>query len=224
MTRSNFWENAHTVEIYNNWTVVSEKFPFLEHASSYIHKAHPTALDIGCSIGEYSRYLASRGFHVDAIDISKTAIKTAIQQSKDVQDISFKVGDIRKTVLEKNTYDLIIDFSCFTHIKQQFWQSYILNVSNSLKNDGIFLLCCWSKSSTSAYGINPSALENNFYVKKIPSAGSFYNYFFTKKDLRDHFKRYFSILSVDERRAESFKKIQPNSDLRFLFAIMKKRK
>ncbi len=62
------------------------------------------ALDIACGNGRHSRYLASLGFEVDALDISSVAIK----QLQEINNIHAKEVDFDTYTLKKQAYDLIV--------------------------------------------------------------------------------------------------------------------
>ncbi len=62
------------------------------------------ALDVACGMGRHSKYLASIGFDVDALDISSLAID-ALQGIPNINPIEV---DFDTYTLSKNTYDLIV--------------------------------------------------------------------------------------------------------------------
>jgi 2-polyprenyl-3-methyl-5-hydroxy-6-metoxy-1,4-benzoquinol methylase len=77
----------------------------IKHIQEYAHLATgKQALDIACGNGRHSKYLASLGFEVDALDISSVAIK----QLQYIANIHAKEVDFDRYVLEKEKYDLIV--------------------------------------------------------------------------------------------------------------------
>jgi len=71
----------------------------------YVHLATgKNALDIACGNGRHSRYLASLGFQVDALDISSVAI----EQLQDLDNINAIEVDFDTYQLTKEKYDLIV--------------------------------------------------------------------------------------------------------------------
>ena len=217
-----FWESAHKEGYYKNWSEVKEKRLYLEKAVNFIKKDRPRALDIGCSIGDYSIILAKKGFQVTGIDISETAIQISIKNAKKLNlPVDFRVEDAR--TFNKGKYDLILDLSCLTHLKKDFWNIYFQNIRNMLNPNGIYLISLWSKNSTRIFGIDPSKMNEKFYVREIPHLGSFYNYFFEDEEIKELFQKDYNILSLEEKRLDSLKTIQPKSDLRLFFIILQKR-
>jgi 2-polyprenyl-3-methyl-5-hydroxy-6-metoxy-1,4-benzoquinol methylase len=86
------------------------------------------ALDIACGMGRHSKYLASQGFEVDALDISTLAIDT-LQGIPNITPIEV---DFDTYTLSKNTYDLII---CTFFLKRELFPQMI----DALKEDGILI-------------------------------------------------------------------------------------
>ena len=86
------------------------------------------ALDIACGMGRHSKYLASLGFQVDALDISSTAIESL----QCLENIRAKEVDFDTYTLEENKYDLIV---C-TYFLQR---SLFPQIKKALKVGGIFI-------------------------------------------------------------------------------------
>ena len=86
------------------------------------------ALDIACGMGRHSKYLASLGFEVDALDISSLAIETLKKENQ----IHAKEVDFDTYTLEKEKYDLII---CTYFLKRSLFPQII----TALKTGGMLI-------------------------------------------------------------------------------------
>jgi SAM-dependent methyltransferase len=65
------------------------------------------ALDLGCGEGADARWLAERGWHVVAVDISDTALQRAAEDAGDLVDrIDFQHHDLMQT-FPAGTFDLV---------------------------------------------------------------------------------------------------------------------
>ena len=85
-----------------------------------------TVISIGCGTGTNEIYLATKGFTVTAIDLSKNAINIAIDKaSKANVTINWICGDILNLQNNLSTYDIIFDRGCYHHIRYSFLQKYI---------------------------------------------------------------------------------------------------
>lgn len=98
-------------------------------------------LELGCGTGPILRKICKRGFSGVGIDVSKTAIAMAKEQSKGL-DIKYRQGDVchinTKTL---GKFDLVIDglcLHCITDTKDR--KTYLHNVFKMLKEGGLFVL------------------------------------------------------------------------------------
>jgi len=86
------------------------------------------ALDIACGMGRHSRYLATQGFKVDALDISDIAISSL----KSEANINAMIVDFDTYTLKKNKYDLIV---CTYFLERKLFPLMI----EALKPNGVIL-------------------------------------------------------------------------------------
>ncbi len=87
------------------------------------------ALDIACGLGRHSKYLASKAYKVDALDISSVAIS----ELQELKNIHPKEVDFDSYLLPKEKYDLII---CVYFLKRSLFTQMI----DALKPNGIILM------------------------------------------------------------------------------------
>jgi len=86
------------------------------------------ALDIACGMGRHSRYLASLGFEVDALDISSVAIASL----QGIPHINAIEVDFDTYALAKEKYDIIV---CTYFLERKLFPQMI----EALKPNGILL-------------------------------------------------------------------------------------
>jgi len=86
------------------------------------------ALDIACGMGRHSRYLASIGFRVEALDISAIALNSLSK----IENITTKEVDFDNYQLQKDRYDLIV---CINFLKRELFPQ----IYQALKDNGIFI-------------------------------------------------------------------------------------
>jgi SAM-dependent methyltransferase len=110
------------------------------------------ALDLGCGSGRNAIFLARRGFMVDAVDYSETAIAwardRAAEAGVDVSLACCNVFDLEPRVAH---YDLVYDSGCFHHIAPHRRKQYVEWVVNSLKPGGWFGLTCFRPEGGSGW-------------------------------------------------------------------------
>lgn len=148
-----------TVEASTWWdgfyTDRSKPVPFFvakpdESLVSYLGRSLITpgrALDLGCGPGRNALHLASRGFQVDAVDLSPTAVDWAEERAREAgADIRFHRGDaFALTATELGgPYDLIYDSGCFHHLPPHRRISYLALLDRALAPGGHLALTCFA--------------------------------------------------------------------------------
>ncbi len=87
----------------------TEANPFLRRYIRLLPRGK--ALDLAAGEGRNAVFLASRGFEVEAVDISREGLRKARRLAK-AQGVRIKtiIADLDQYVVSKESYDLIIDF------------------------------------------------------------------------------------------------------------------
>ena len=102
------------------------------------------ALDLGCGHGRNSVFLAQRGFAVDGVDYSQTAIDWASERARDAGvSVAWRCESVFDFRIEPGTYDLVYDSGCFHHLPPHRRRTYVDLVSTALKPGGCFALTCF---------------------------------------------------------------------------------
>ena len=98
-------------------------------------------VELGCGSGPILRRVCKRGFSGVGIDVSKTAIAMAKEQSKGL-DIKFRRGDVcNLNVKGLGKFDIVIDglcLHCITDAEDR--KAYLDTVFKILKAGGLFIL------------------------------------------------------------------------------------
>ncbi|HET6401743.1 MAG TPA: methyltransferase domain-containing protein [Candidatus Kapabacteria bacterium] len=98
---------------------------------------HPRALDAGCGTGVFSRYLASRGWQVTAIDASPEMIEAAIAASPDAS-IEFANESYESYRSHPNSFDLILSLSVIEYLEDD--EAAIQKFAEWLKPGGLLIV------------------------------------------------------------------------------------
>lgn len=128
--------NKKEFQIYENWFRGWERFIF-----KYLDRNLATgffkgkkAIEIGCSIGAFTKILKERGFEVTATDISKFILEKAQKLQK---DIKFEIFDIEKRKKSAKKYDYVFAFEVVEHLSDP--DKAIANIFNLLNKGGKFI-------------------------------------------------------------------------------------
>jgi len=100
-----------------------------------------SALELGCGIGRFSRYLAQRGLRVTGVDFSQVAIAKARENAaKDAAPAEFVVGDVTRLPALRGPFDFSFDVGCFHCLDRNAQRGYVSEVFRLLKPGGTHLI------------------------------------------------------------------------------------
>jgi SAM-dependent methyltransferase len=104
------------------------------------------AVDLGCGPGRNALHLAARGWTVDAVDLSPTAIAWAAERAAAAGiDVRLVTGDAF-TVDLPGPYDLVVDSGCFHHLPPHRRISYLALLERVLAPGGLLSLTCFDQA------------------------------------------------------------------------------
>jgi len=159
-------------------------------------------LDLGAGEGSNSLFFAQRGFSVDAVDISKTALERAKNRAESSNlRIDFKVADLRNLDIPPSHYSLIIakmvfQFLCVSDIKK-----VIQKCKDSLVTGGFIYMSVFSTEDPSLEFLRGESerLEKNTYFNDRLGSPM---HFFTLEEVRQHFTDFEIILLSFSKRLD----------------------
>jgi SAM-dependent methyltransferase len=99
-------------------------------------------LELGCGDGVNAIFMASRGCHVTAVDISRTALKLAKEKQRLAGvEIQFIEGDVFE-LDNRDSYDFVFDRGMFHHVQVFHFEDYKNLVADRLMENGYLHLIC----------------------------------------------------------------------------------
>ena len=102
------------------------------------------ALDLGCGPGRNALHLVSRGFRVDAVDLSAAAIAWARERAAAAGvGVGWQVADVFTAQLA-GPYDLVVDSGCFHHLAPHRRLDYLQLLQRVLAPGGLLCLTCFT--------------------------------------------------------------------------------
>lgn len=98
-------------------------------------------IDLGCGAGNYSVWLAQRGYQVDGIDIAPTAIDWAKERAlAEGVDVDFQVGSVLTLDgFADERFDVALDWHCFHCVIGDDRERFLESVHRVLKPGGVFV-------------------------------------------------------------------------------------
>jgi SAM-dependent methyltransferase len=146
------------------------------------------AVDLGCGAGNYTVWMAARGFEMTGIDISPKAVALAreLAESKGVQ-CRFISADITGDFsLFDPSFDFAYDWALLHHVFPEKRARYAANVHRLLRPGGRYLSVCFSEDDESFGG------EGKYRTTPLGTQ----LYFSSEKEVRALFEPFFHIEAV----------------------------
>lgn len=121
-----------------------------------------SALELGCGLGRFSRYVAQQGLRVTGVDFSPVAIAKARERAaRDEARPEFLVGDVTRLDALTEPFDLSFDVGCFHCFDVEGQRAYAAEVSRLLKPGGTHLI--WALDDAPAgLALSPEAVRAVF--------------------------------------------------------------
>ena len=167
------------------------------------NKNKVNVLEVGCGPGANIWYLHREGYHVSAIDISKTAIQQAhariADETKvyDTSSLDLRDGNFCELPWKDNNFDVVIDIFALYANKISVIENALQEIHRVLKDKGRLYTKLWGKETT---GYNKGKLLEKDTFDDI-SEGPCFNmgitHFFDQKTVQDVFGEFFFVDVVD---------------------------
>jgi SAM-dependent methyltransferase len=168
MKRDNLlaWDQYHEPDKYNFDNFMMR--PFLAKALDLINinPSESNVFEYGCGTGAGACFLASRGFTVDAIDISPTAIEIANSIALDRNlTINYSNQDLLEMTGLNKEYDLILDNYCLQSIVTNDDRSKLYSlIKSGLKESGYYIISSAMYNESRSYGDDTYYIEDTGIV------------------------------------------------------------
>lgn len=140
-------------------------------------------LDVGCGTGNYSIFLAKKGFSVTGIDRSSTALRIARDHArKQMVSCQFYMVDVIKDFNSfQGLYGFIFDWQLLHHIFPEFREQYVRNVFRLLKPGGKYLSMCFHEDDPQFGGMGKyrkTSLDSELYFSSEEELMKLFSLFF----------------------------------------------
>jgi SAM-dependent methyltransferase len=188
------WEAKNKV-MYNVNT--GNKWPWFHDAldsdvEAYVKGLGPDILDVldlGTCSGSQAIEIAKFGHRVVGTDVARSALLKAIEALEPYPDLSvrFILDDITASMLEPDSFNLILDRGCYHSICCFQHREFILNIKRILRPNGILLLKVMSS-------------DEDRYVtyEKVGDSQVQMPFHFTEQEIHEVMSPHFTVSSVSD--------------------------
>ena len=118
-------------------------------------------LDLGCGVGQYSKYFADKGFSVTSADISERALAYLNEKYRNVETV--RVDMTQPLPFADKSFDVVFANLSIHFFSENDTVSLINEVKRILKDDGIFVGSCNSSKAYKYIADCSTVLEDGFY-------------------------------------------------------------
>lgn len=146
------------------------------------------AIDLGCGAGNYSIYLASRGFDVTGIDGSPSAIELANERArKKGVECNFIARDLLDGLKDLGRFDFALEWQVMHHIPPEARLDYVNRVSEILEPGGKYLSVCFNEDDShfpGSGGTRRSRLGTTLYLSTLDGARELFEAYFDIEEIK----------------------------------------
>ena len=150
-------------DLYSAYDYEADCNHLIEVFKRYCTQTPKSILDLGCGTGTHALTLATKGFHITGIDMSKTQIESAMKKAK-MSEVSERVnfihGDMRDFSLDKK-FDVVVSlFGSFCYLlEDEDIEMTFRNIHNHLQENGIVVFEFWHVG-----GVNPKSSTGGYHT------------------------------------------------------------
>ena len=121
-----------------------------------------TSLELGCGLGRYSQFMASKKIQATGVDFSSVAIrKASIRVAVEEYKPTYLVGDVTNLNGLTEPFDVSFDVGCFHCLDKEGHRRYAKEVRRLLKPGGIHLIWALDHSPSNLI-LTPDYMANMF--------------------------------------------------------------
>ncbi len=170
MWNKNYLQRINDDIKYDNW---------LEKYMKYINK-ESKILELGCGLGNNTKYLAEHNFYEVATDLSNVAIEYV---KKQIPQTDVRILDLTKPFpFDDNSFDIIIADLCLHYFSSETTIKVMNEIKRVLKNGGRLFARVNSVKDLNHGAGQGDKIEDNYYFVE-----GYNKRFFDEKDANNYF-------------------------------------
>lgn len=175
------WNDLYKYSDVNSlpW-VCKEIHPILKQEIDNLPIKNGYALDVGCGLGQVSRYLAKTGFTTSAIDISFEAISLAKELNDTGKDIKYNVAN-SVYYESKHEFSLIVDFLHIHDIEKKNIKLYLEGLEKLLARNGYLMIATFIQNN------NKNVRRSHFVAQDV--------FYYSKNEILTYFNKKFRVIN-----------------------------
>ena len=153
-----------------------------------------TCLDLGCGIGQFSKWFIENGYEVISSDISKIALEKVKEFNSNVVNVDMR----EKLPFDDNKFDVVFANLSIHYFSDSDTKSLMNEIKRILKKDGLFIGSVNGIQGLEKIKETAKELDYHYYYNKDK-----YIRLFDVEDLKKYLN-VFDIIKIDERETIRF--------------------
>ena len=153
-----------------------------------------TCLDLGCGIGQFSKWFMENGYEVISSDISKIALEKVKEFNSNVANIDMR----EKLPFGDNKFDVVFANLSIHYFSDSDTKSLMNEIKRILKKDGLFIGSVNGIQGLEKIKETAKELDHHYYYNKDK-----YIRLFDVEDVKKYLN-IFDIIKIDERETVRF--------------------
>ena len=151
-------------------------------------------LDLGCGIGQYSKWFMENGYEVISSDISKIALEKVKEFNSNVVNLDMR----EKLPFEDNKFDVVFANLSIHYFSDSDTKNLMNEIKRILKKDGLFIGSVNGIQGLEFMKETAKKLEHNYYYNK-----GRYIRLFDVEDVKNYLN-IFKLIKIDGRETVRF--------------------
>ena len=158
-----YWNEKYWVRHMQNDDLDNIEDFWLGKYENIIKNEKGSLLDLGCGIGQYSKYFADNGFSVTAADISERALTKLKERSPEIK--TFQLDMTEPLPFADDAFDTVFANLSIHFFSKKDTENLIREIKRVLKSGGLFIGSCNSSSAYKYIADCSTVIEDGFYLE-----------------------------------------------------------
>ena len=156
-----YWNEKYWVRHMRDDDLENIEDEWIDKYADIIFAHSGKLLDLGCGVGQYSKYFYDKGFKVTSADISERALNYLSEKYSDIEVV--RIDMTEALPFDDKSFDVVFANLSIHFFSEKDTRALIAEVKRILKDNGIFVGSCNSSKAYKYIKDCSTTLENGFY-------------------------------------------------------------
>ena len=158
-----YWNEKYWVRHMRDDDLDNIEDPWIEKYEDIFTAHKGTLLDLGCGVGQYSKYFSDKGFEVTSADISERALEYLSAKMPQISTVRLDMTE--PLPFADKSFDVVFANLSIHFFSKAETEALIGEIKRILKDDGIFVGSCNSSAAYKYIEHKSSVIEDGFYLE-----------------------------------------------------------